>query len=51
MATVNYRGWAKPDDPIYKGGAVIGGKRFYNTSKTGKAAKPKPKDKLPKEKK
>ena len=42
MATVNYRGWAKPDDPIYKGGTVIGGKRFYNTSKT---AKPKPKEK------
>ncbi len=41
MATVKWLGHAKPDDPIYQGGAVVGGKRFYNTSKSGKAAKPK----------
>jgi hypothetical protein len=48
MAKVIWHGMAKPDDPIYKGGAVIGGKRFYNTSKTDKKRKPPPK---PKEKK
>jgi hypothetical protein len=45
MAKVTHLGSAKPDSPIYKSGPVIGGKRFYNTSKSGKAAKPKPKEK------
>ena len=40
MAKVIWKGHAKPDDPIYQGGAVIGGKRFYGPSKTGKAGKP-----------
>jgi len=48
MATVISLGWAKPDDPIYKSGTVIGGKRFYNSSKADKKQKQKPK---PKEKK
>ena len=45
MAKVISHGWAKPDHPIYRSGTVVGGKRFYNTSKPGKAAKPKPKPK------
>ena len=38
MAKGTYHGFAKPDDSIYKSGAVIGGKRFGPSSKTGKAA-------------
>ena len=40
MAKVIHQGLLPPDDPIYKSGTVIGGKRFYGPSKTGKAAKP-----------
>ena len=36
---VTYRGSAKPDDPIYKTGLVIGGKRLESSSKP--KAKPK----------
>ena len=28
MAKVIYHGLAKPDDPIYRSGTVVGGKRF-----------------------
>ena len=28
MAKVTYRGHAKPDDPVYKTGPVVGGKRI-----------------------
>jgi hypothetical protein len=28
---------AKPDDPIYQGGPVVGGKRFYGVSKKSKS--------------
>jgi len=49
MAKVIWRGMAGPDHPIYKTGAVIGGKRFYNNTEKGKAlrrkGKPKPKEK------
>ena len=41
MAKVILKGWARPDDPIYKSGPVVGGKRFY-----GKPASP-PKAHLP----
>jgi len=44
MAKVISNGWAKPDHPIYRTGPVIGGKRFYNSSKAAKK-KPKPKRK------
>ncbi len=33
------RGLAKPDDPIYKSGPVIGGVRFYNPPKGPKPEK------------
>mgnify|MGYP006865102533 CR=1 FL=1 len=38
MAKVINRGWAKPDAPIYKSGAVVGGKRFGPSSKSGDSA-------------
>ncbi len=38
MAKGTYHGSAKPDDPIYRSGVVIGGKRFGPSSKTGKPA-------------
>ena len=40
MAKVIYHGSLPPDDPIYKSGPVIGAKRFYGPSKTGKPATP-----------
>ena len=36
MAKVINRGTAKPDDPIYTTGPVIGGVRFYSTSEDQK---------------
>ncbi len=36
MAKVTLHGWAKPDDPIYKSGPVIGGKRIGYLVKNGK---------------
>ena len=36
MAKVTYLGPAKPDDPIYKSGPVIGGKRIGYLVKNGK---------------
>jgi hypothetical protein len=38
MAKVIWEGWAKPDDPIYKTGPVIGGKRFSYFPKDGEPA-------------
>ena len=35
MAKVTHFGPAKPDDPIYKSGPVIGAKRFGPSSKSG----------------
>jgi len=43
MAKVTWLGHAKPDDPIYKTGPVIGGIRFYSS----KSAKPASKKKVP----
>jgi hypothetical protein len=40
MAKDTHHGLAKPDDPIYQGGPVVGGKRFYGVSKAGKPATP-----------
>lgn len=36
MAKVTWQDWAKPDDPIYKSGPVVGGKRIGNLVKNGK---------------
>ena len=36
MAKVIYKGSAKPDDPIYKTGPVIGGIRIGKSVKNGK---------------
>ena len=36
MAKVTYLGPAKPDDPIYKSGPVVGGKRIGYLVKDGK---------------
>ena len=36
MARVIWHGWAKPDDPIYKSGPVIGGKRIGKLVKNDK---------------
>jgi len=36
MATVTLHGWAKPDDPIYKSGPVVGGIRIGRSVKAGK---------------
>lgn len=44
MTKVTYRGFAKPDDPIYKTGPVIGGKRLEPSSKA-QPKNPKPKKK------
>ncbi len=33
MAKVTWQGFAKPDDPIYQTGPVIGGKRLSTSSK------------------
>jgi hypothetical protein len=33
---VTYLGWAKPDDPIYKSGPVVGGIRIGRSMKKGK---------------
>ncbi len=41
MAKVTYRGSAKPDDPIYSSGSVIGGKRF-SKAQTARQQKPDP---------
>jgi len=36
MAKVIHRGWAKPDDPIYQSGPVVGGIRIGKSFKKGK---------------
>ena len=46
MAKVILKGWAKPDDPIYKTGPVIGGIRIGKSVKDGKMV-PKLKNKKP----
>jgi hypothetical protein len=36
MAKVTWHGWAKPDDPIYRSGPIVGGKRIGSLVKNGK---------------
>ncbi len=40
MAKVTHLGSAKPDDPIYSTGSVIGGKRFSTLPKSGAEGSP-----------
>ena len=47
MGTVILHGWAKKNDPIYRSGPVIGGKRFSNLPKI-ETLPPEPKTQTPK---
>jgi hypothetical protein len=50
MAKLTLNGPAKPDDPIYTSGPVVGGKRIGRSSKTGEGGSrkpPKPSPKMP----